>query len=460
MSQKTPQKPIRQDYIAKVRYTNNLPPPPLNPKFIEYNTTENVSSQKEAEYLISSLFRKENFTSLIGNIDEELGMNLNLINNGGFLDNGDDTVITNLVTKETKESNGSRHEKVVTLHAKDRALLRDAGIGTISKSEPGVSFLRRTEYIAERLLPKSGGDGLEESNNNDTKRNRKDAENHDPEAQLRAVEATFDNAQETLTNFEKLKHPKKSHLKAVGAWPLLPDTSMMDTKFIAVKFLGSASLNREMQVQKRQEGKSYNETFEKNALQTAILKPITSDDGEWISFYQVRDAKKVAELNEKLHSTERERPIVNLLDEEEQESEVYLFKHIKNYDMNFHRFSKPYEELSIKFIPEEAGSKKRKAAYYYPVTGRIDLKKHRASTNSEINRFLKESTVDVINFKLREPSTNEIKKMDAIRSEFDPMEYEGEEEEDEEEDEEDNEDASGPVRDVADEFNEATKNES
>lgn len=65
------------------------------------------------------------------------------------------------------------------------------------------------------------------------------------------------------------------------------------------------------------------------------------------------------------------------------------------------------------------------------------MKKHRASTNSEINRFLRDSAVDVINFTLREPNTNEIRKMDAIRSEFDPMDYEGEE-------------------DIAEEFDDAT----
>lgn len=79
-------------------------------------------------------------------------------------------------------------------------------------------------------------------------------------------------------------------------------------------------------------------------------------------------------------------------------------------------------------------------ANYYPINGKIDLKKHRASTNSEINKYIKEQTFDGINFKLREPTTNELKKMDTIRSEYDPMEYEGE---DEEEDDDDDDDEHG-----------------
>lgn len=417
-----PHKPIRQEYIAKVRYINNLPPPPLNPKFLEYNTTEKVSPKTESEQLMSSLFRKENFSNLIESIDEELGMNLNLINNPGVLDDGNESSIYKL----NSENNNNDEAKHVILHPKDRALLRDAGIGNISKSEPGVSFLRRTEYIAERQMPKANGlNGAEGAKDIVEKA---EAAN-DPDAQLAAVERTFDQAQESLDNYTSLKHPSKKNLKAVSAWPLLPDTSMMDTKFIAVKFSGSASISRELQALKRQQKEEYDEAFQKNSLQSAIFRPITSEDGEWISMYQVRDAKKAEEVKEKLNSSERERP-VNLLDEQEN-VEDFKFKHTKDYDMNFHRFSKPYEELSIKFEPEDHSEskkiRKRKAAYYYPVTGRIDLKKHRASTNSEINRFLRDSTVDVINFSLREPNTNEMKKMDTIRSEFDPMDYEGEE---------------------------------
>lgn len=415
-------KPIRQEYIAKVRYSNNLPPPPLNPKFFNY-ITEPTSSKTEGEQLISSLFRKENFTSLIENVDEEFGMNLNLINNAGFLDDGNDHVIYNM----------KNNDKPVSLHPKDRSLLRDVGIGTISKSEPGVSFLRRTEYIAERNAPKSAERSENIAKTSNTKL--------DPSSQLKSVENTFDQAQDSMVNFSKLVHPRRKHLKAVNTWPLLPDTSMMDTKYLAVKFIGSASINRELALAKK--AKNYDEKYHKDVLESTILKPITSADGEWISMYQVKDPKKVAELNENLHSTRREQP-VNLLDEDDSVEE-YKFKHSKNYEMKFHRFVKQNEELCIKFIPEPE-SKKRKAAYYYPVSGKIDLKKYRASTNSEVNRFLKESTVDAINFKLREPSTTEIKEMDSIRSEFDPMEYEGEEEEEE-----------VVERDVADEFNEASK---
>lgn len=427
-----PQKPVRQDYIAKVRYTNNLPPPPLNPKFIKYNVTETTTQKEENEHLLSSLFRKENFNLFIGQVDDEYGMPLNPLYVRGFLDGSNPNAI------------GANNS--VPLHAKDRALLRDAGIGHINKSEPGVSFLRRTEYIAERQAANKADEKPQDAK-------KDDEEKVDPDSQLRAVEQSFDQAQESLSNYESLKHPRKKHLRAVGAFPLLPDTSMMDTKYLTVKFTGSASISRELQSLKRQKKDDYDEELERNALLCSIYRPITSEDGEWVSFYQTKDRKTVKDLRAKLESTEREEP-ASVLDDDDQSLPSFRFKLAKNYDMQYHRFSKPYEELALKFVPTEQGSKKRRLAYYYPISGRVELKKHRASTNTEINRFLSDNTVDVINFKLREPNTSELRKMDNIRSEYDPMEYEGE-------DEDENEEGNGEEEDddIANEFDRVTQAE-
>lgn len=419
MSKNSSSKPVRQDYIAKVRYINTLPPPPLNPKYIQYNTTEKVSTKDESQNILSSLFRKQNFVNFIENVDEEFGLNLNLINNVGVLNNGDESSIF-----------GGNNK--VELHAKDKILLRDAGIGNISKSEPGVSFLRRTEYISEIKAPtSSSGSAASATNTIQSSSAGSNVDLYDADAQLKAVEKTFDQAQDSLDNFENMKHPRKRNAKAVAAWPLLPDTSMLDTKFLSIKFTGSASYSKDLEILKRTQRNKFDAAYERKSLETAIFKPITSADGEWMSMYQCKESsKRVNELKEKLNSTEREQP-VTLLDEDD--SEEFKYKHTKNFDMNFQRFSKPYEELSIKFVPdsESSGNKKRKLAYYYPVSGRIELKKHRQSTNTEINRFLKDSTSDVINFKLREPNTDEMKLMDNLRSSFDPMEYEAAEEEEE-----------------------------
>lgn len=348
----------------------------------------------------------------IGQIDEEFGMAVNPIEMPDY-----------------SQALQGKSIGDVPLHPKDRALLRDAGIGNINKSEPGVSFLRRTEYIAERAASKM-------DDRAEAAAKKAEEEKADPESQLRAVEKSFDHAQESLVNFSSLKHPRKKHLKPLAAFPLLPDTSMMDTQLLNIKFAGSASLVRELELKKRQEGAKYDHAFQTKALRTALFKPITSEDGEWVSLYQLKDRAALNDITEQLQSTEKEQPM-SLLDEEESSLKPFVYRHFKNYDMNYHRFSKPYEELALKLVPVEGESKKRSAAFYYPISGRVELKKHRASNNTEINRFLDDSTVDVINFRLREPNTNELKKMDLARSEYDPMEYDGEDEEAEQSEEND-----------------------
>lgn len=407
-----PNKPVRQDYIAKIRYANSLPPPPLNPKLIKYNTTTPISSKTEGDQLLSSLFRKENFHNLLERIDDQLGLELNLIDNVGFLEHGQ---IKN---------------KTVPLHSKDRALLRDAGIGKIKRTDQAVSFLRRTEYISDQSLPKSSAviTHTEESKVNEKLKNSEE-HNLDAEHQLEAVEESFTAANNSLNNLSGLKHPRKRNVRAVDAWPLLPDTSMMDSVFMNLRFLGSASLKRELDVLRRQQGAKYNDTFQRQKQESAIFKPINSQDGEWISLFELDDEEEVSKLYQSLHSTAAENP-VNLPETTDETTTGYNYKYVKNYDMQYQGYANSHQELAVKFVPDDQTTKKRKVAHYLPVSGKIELRKHRASTNSEINKFIKERTYDGIQFKLREPTTGELKDMDRVRSEFDPMEYEGDDEED------------------------------
>ncbi|CAK9439557.1 uncharacterized protein LODBEIA_P36570 [Lodderomyces beijingensis] len=428
MSQRN--KPVRQDYVAKIRYTNNLPPPPLNPKYIEYNTANPISQKTEAEQLLASLFRKENFQILMEKIDDQSGLELNLINNNGFLDYGKPSSIGQL----------TRNDQPIPLHPKDRALLRDAGIGKINKSEPGVSFLRRTEYISERSTPKTTTSAAIQTEEAKANAKIKNEAMHslDADAQLDAVEETFTAANDSLHDFSKLQHPRKKRVKAVDTWPLLPDTSMMDNVLMNLRFLGSASIDRELKMLKRRKGDSYNERFQRQKQESAIFKPINSKDGEWMSMFQVPNEDEAGKLHQVLNSTEPEKP-VNLLDLEDDTGGQFQFKFAKNYEMSYQEYPHLNQELAVKFVPESAEEKdgattttrKKKVAYYLPITGKVELKKYRTSTNREINKFVKEKTFDLVNFKLREPTTNELKSMDRARSQYDPMEYEGDDDEDE-----------------------------
>ncbi|KAF6063815.1 Paf1 family protein [Candida albicans] len=329
-------------------------------------------------------------------IDDQLGLDLNLINNRGFL-------------SEDKMNESVGKLKYNQLHPNDRALLRDAGIGKISKNEPEVSFLRRTEYISDRPLSKGGNNLNTATEEIKVKEKLSKDEHFDADSQLQNVEESFTVANESLYDLKNIKHPKKKHLRAVNTWPLLPDTSMLDNVFLNLRFMGSASINRELnnlkqqqQQQQQQNDKKFDEKLFDRALESSLFKPIKSEGGEWISMYSLDatntsttandndNEEQINDLYEKLHSTKKEQPI-NLLDEDEESLETYKFKYTKNYDMTYQPFEHENEELAIKFVSDEIEDpvskdnfkRKRKMAYYYPINGKIELKKHREDEEEE-----------------------------------------------------------------------------
>lgn len=398
--------PLKQDYISKIRYLNTLPPPVLNPKLLNYHLLNKFLPKKEAEQLMSSLFRKENFLNLIDNLDEELGMNLNLINNTGYLDEQKEEVIF------------GQKNKTIALDPRDRTLIRDFGNTNQVRALSDVAFLRRTEYISEK-------DNNKKKNDLGTTNKEKEFQNIEDEFKAETlcnnINKSFDEAWNTLNNFKDIKHPQKKHLTAIDAWPLLPDASMMDNKFMLLKLSGFAPISRELDLLKKKKNDLLNEDTINKLLKTSIFKPINNENINCIALYQMRDLKKCVELHDRMFTTEKEEP-VNLLDEI-QPPEQYAFHHIKNYDLNSQRFFDENKEISIKFSIDKNDESQIKTAYYYPIVGKIDLKTHRTSTNSEINSCLQNNTYDIINLELTEPTINELKNTNKIRSLYDPKAY-------------------------------------
>ena len=123
----------KQDYIAKVRYQNDLPPPPIPPKLLNYQVSPN--EEVDSPQLITSLYTKTNVTPLV-KLNNDLGMPLDLMKIPGVLDQMD-----------TKYLHGFENIK---LHPNDRILLRDPRVDRLTKTDMSkVTFLRRTEYVSE-----------------------------------------------------------------------------------------------------------------------------------------------------------------------------------------------------------------------------------------------------------------------------------------------------------------------
>ncbi|ODV96918.1 hypothetical protein PACTADRAFT_65559 [Pachysolen tannophilus NRRL Y-2460] len=374
----------RQEYICKIRYQNDLPAPPCPPKLLKYVTFDSQGSM-DSPSLLSSLFRKENFKNLIP-FSEQLGMPIDLLTVPGLIDQNDETKLL-----------GNR---TMTLHPDDQLLLLDPSLTKISKKQPAVSFLRRTQYIAEKS-----------SISRDTKRkighqNRTLVEEAtDPTSQLTAVERTFELAAEyeNKSDLSGLVHPKKPHLKAKKVWNFLPDVSMMDQTYLSVKFHGSASLSRELI-------KNSKKPVDKELIETSVFKPIITESDEWMSYYTTTNSEESKSLKRKLDDTKGNLPI----DEPDNTAEKYEFNLLKDYDMNFKRFDKNFEELALNFDNSNT-------CFFLPVNGKIDLKRRRVNEN--LKQHIQQNDVNKINLKVREPTTNESIQRDTIRSVFDPINY-------------------------------------
>ncbi|KAH8176187.1 paf1 domain-containing protein [Sarocladium implicatum] len=219
-----PDRVIHQDFIARIRFSNALPPPPVPPKLLDVPNTGLASGQYTNPGFASRLAREQ---PLNIEVDAELGMPLDLVGMPGVFD-GD-------------ESSIQPPAQQPPVHPHDRALLRPlAALGKPKVADANVSFLRRTEYISN--LASSNKDlngGSAFIKNRPRPRKAPEASADSPAVIKRKIDKSFELAEQYLKDPKKLKHPTKKHVTIVDARPLLPDSDAMPDSgaYVSVKFL-------------------------------------------------------------------------------------------------------------------------------------------------------------------------------------------------------------------------------
>lgn len=362
----------RQDYIARIRYQNELPPPPCAPKLLNIA----IDSKKlAAASTLSSVMRK---FPINVEVNRELGMPLDLTAIPGIFERGD-------------ESGVYPYPGTVTLDPKDRALLREPmGSSTSSKSQHGVAFLRRTEYISSEALKQTQATTKADILKQKTREQKENL----PEERLKNIEAAFDAASSDL---KSLKHPKKKGVTAVESIPLLPDFKMLDLQYISVKMVGSASF------------KNSKRKFTDDELQTALFAHNTVGNDEWMSFYAAADEETATKVKA------REDLPTDTLAPGMDEEDVFTFSRVQDNDLDFHLLDAQYEEVAISISDD------RTKAVYVPIAGRANLKRRRVA--KEKQEMIDEMTVDEIKLSYREITADESIARDNERSVFDPVDY-------------------------------------
>ncbi|CAF9932619.1 MAG: hypothetical protein ALECFALPRED_005339 [Alectoria fallacina] len=238
-----------QDYIARIRYENALPPPPGAPKLL------NIPAEG-LKYYTSAAFSSRLARQQPLNIeaDAELGMPIDLVGMPGIFDGDESSIQAPLATPP--------------VHPRDKNLLRSlAELGKPAFNPAGYSFLRRTEYISSDAKARA------EANANAVKNNGKspaaskarkpiDSSKEDPVNILRSAVKGFDLANpedaytgpDTTTNirgamqtpaeidaWKRPKHPSKPDVKLLDTYPLKPDPDAVTDSgaYMITKFAGN-----------------------------------------------------------------------------------------------------------------------------------------------------------------------------------------------------------------------------
>lgn len=358
----------RQDYIARIRYQNELPPPPCGPKLLKSEV--DFSGLLSSSSLSAAVLGRD----LLVDVDMELGMPIDLVEVPHAFDPE-----TDLEASEGLE-----------LEEADRDLLVEPSAKT-STSRPssagaGVSFLRRTEYIASnpmRIKRPAQRESQKNTHNN-------------AEDRVQRIEATFDRAQAPL---DTLKHPKKRNVHAVKALPLLPDVKQMDLVYLAVNMTGSASLTK------------VRPPLSKLQLETSVFNNISvgpeDDLQEWMGLFVPEDDEAAEKLLNRLKDTR------DTLPADEPPLDPVTLKLVQENDIDFAANENDFDEIAISVGDD--------ACYYVPVVGRTSLKRRRIAPLKQ--QLVKEETIDKIEVGLQEVTAEESIERDSIRSKYDPVTY-------------------------------------
>lgn len=363
-----------QDYIAKIRYQNDLPPPLLAPKLLQQHTA--AEEKVDSPALLTSLARHEAINNII-TIDQDLGLQLDLLSTPTIFSG------ENYISATSK------------LHPKDRVLLRDPNVGrTVQNNQPNVSFLRRTEYIGSvKNIPSAQNSRSSTPVPSAAGKPRAASKANTP-LDLRSIETTFEQASKTLRDPSQLSHPNRRNLKSKRVWSLLPDTSRLDQQFTTIRF----QANTTSEISKAQ-------------FETLLLREIKVDHDSWMGVYTAQ-GETLKQVKSELTDLNENIPVDDLSENKPR----YKYTKITDFDAKFARIKGDFEDVALRFDPESG------KVYYNPITNRADLKK-RKLTDFQREEF-ESKDVGLLNIRIREPTVSELNKRNAIRHAHDSITYE------------------------------------
>ncbi|KAI1365219.1 RNA polymerase II-associated [Xylaria arbuscula] len=380
-------RPVHQDYVARIRYSNALPPPPNPPKLLDIPNTGLASGQYTAPGFASRLAREQ---PLNIEADGELGMPLDLVGMPGVFD-GDESSI------QASSKTPSLH----SLHPQDRVLLRPLQtLGKPKTADAAVSFLRRTEYISSVTAKTKHDAGPLRSLNpsalrRPAKRPSPEPDKDSPAYVKRKIDQSFSVAAAHVKDKNRVKHPTKRSLKLVDSYPMIPDLEAFPDYggYFTIKFTNNPV--------------PASGVYDKRLL-NAVIKPGTLPEEVETSFKLAKQAHERDPennpkptnpqtynyfLSDSLETSEKFDERFDTLNPERDNDELYTSRNSDGHGCFQFRFVRTYEtkdeveldnatkydeELLIAFNNDEMVD--QKAVYYSPVMHRVIMRPQRSKT--------------------------------------------------------------------------------
>ncbi|XP_070576848.1 RNA polymerase II-associated factor 1 homolog [Ptychodera flava] len=313
--------PGRSDLVCRVKYCNNLPDIPFDPKFITYPFEPN----RFVQYNATSLERAYKHELLT---EHDLGVTIDLINPDTYkidpnavLDPADEKLLEEEISTPGDSKRSRRHAK-------------------------SVSWLRKTEYISteynrfthssEKAETKVGASLRKQFADEDLYKDR--------DSQIAAIEKTFEMAKQPI-----LQHYSKPHVTPVETYPVCPDFDLWIHPCAQVIFDSDPAVKDKPVVHQVEE------------MSQAMIRGMVDESGEqFVGYFLPTEETKKKRKRDFEEDTD-------YVPEEE-----YEYKMVREYNWNVkNKATKGYEENYF-FVLRPEGF------YYNELETRVRLSKRRA----------------------------------------------------------------------------------
>ncbi|RWQ95522.1 actin-like protein ARP8 [Paecilomyces variotii] len=447
-----PSEGFHQEYIASLRYRNDLPPPDMPPKFLDipHEGLERFLTPGFA----SNMARREELNI---DVDAEGGMPIDLVGIPG-LHLGDESAIM-------------APENPPPVDPADLALLTTLDqLKNPAPKNTNVSFLRRTQYISAGQVSTGS---VRTTPIRPKPRNQPEKTNvsrDDPTYIKKYIQKGFDIAypqskhtgedtpsrikghtptKAELDAWAHPTHPDNPKLKPTGFLPVLPDLQgfpdpggFVQFKFDKAPLQGiSGRRDERMDVAILVPSAPEERVCQEHATKTALHKAnpnLYPDPGPipWdydLFLPEKKGAAKKIKNSLKISNPDRDNE-ENYTHEGPDKQKFHRYDRVRTYATSSQTLSTEQKQRDIAltlFDPSEVsdqGSTRltQKGAYYYPILGKTRLKPERARTIAQAGLAptrpkAKEDQVDQIQVVVRDPDEAEVYKRSLHRAAIDPV---------------------------------------